>query len=906
LHVRARSNVSFSVRLSLLALVVLVPLAIGADAARLYEQGRAAEKAGRFDKAYVLYSEAAALDPNNTNYWLRSQAVRSRAALQAKPLPPPGSHVLDVDQDQVDGATAGDVAETRKAKPPTELKADPALHDFDLQGDARSLFEKVARAYGLDCVFDGDYQAGRPFPFRIQGVDYRVALHALEAATGSFIVPITDKLFLVAKDTPQKRTDVEPYVSVAIDLPQVTTPQEVTEISRAVQQALAMDRVALDSSRNAVILRGPISKIIPAQALFEQLMHHRPQVSVELEFLEVDHQDMLTYGLALPTSFTLQNFNSVQGVATTLANLAHGGIGGMAFGLAIGDAELLAQMSDTVAHSIFKTQILALDGQPASLHAGDKYPVLTTGYFGSSSNTPTSVGTTGTSGTGTTGSTTSNPVTFGSVSNPSAVVTADFNSDGIPDLASSAAGSNQVAVMLGKGDGTFQDAVTYATGTNPSFIATADINGDGFLDLVTTDAGSNSLSILLGNGDGTFQTATHVTVGSSPAALVIADFNGDDKLDIAVANSGSNNISILLGNGDGTFQAPLTVAAGTSPRALLARDLNGDGVIDLAVANYTSNDLWIFLGNGDATFRQAAIYATGNGPRAVVSEVTSSTGLNDLIVANSASNTVSVFLNKGAGQYAEGVQFATGSGPVSMATGDFNSDGLQDLAVANNANGTLSLLLGEGNGTFQTAISFTVGTGPSFVLSGDFNRDSLQDLVVANSTSSNFSILLGSGTGTFHDSGGSYYTSTGGLSYTPPPAFTFQDLGISVKVTPRVHGMEGILLDLDAQVQLLTGQGLDGVPVISQRKLVSQIELKSGQWAIIGGLLTTSEARSIAGIAGMSRLPGIGPLMRQNTRNRDTDQLLVLIKANLVSIPPDQFATQTIAIGTETRPRDPI
>ena len=382
---------------------------------------------------------------------------------------------------------------------------------------------------------------------------------------------------------------------------------------------MALDRVALDTSRGKIILRGPISKIIPAQALFEDLIHHHAEVSVELEFLEVSRHDMLTYGLSLPASFVLQNFNTAAGLATQLSSLAHGGFGGMAFGLTIGSAELLAQMSESIGRSLYKAQILSLDGQPATLHAGDRYPVLTTGYFGQTSNTATGFQSSnnGTSSTGTTTSP-SSPVTFGSASNPSALVTGDFNRDGIPDLAAAAAGSNQIAIMLGNGDGTFQTAVTYAAGTNPSAIATADLNQDGFLDLVTADAGSNTVSILLGNGDGTFQTSTQVPVGSTPAALAIGDFNGDGKRDIAVANSGSNNIFVLPGRGDGTFEAPLTVAAGSSPRSLVTRDLNGDGVLDLAVANFSSNDLWILLGNGDGTFTKSATYATGSSPRAVI------------------------------------------------------------------------------------------------------------------------------------------------------------------------------------------------------------------------------------------------------------------------------------------------
>jgi type II secretory pathway component GspD/PulD (secretin) len=117
--------------------------------------------------------------------------------------------------------------------------------------------------------------------------------------------------------------------------------------------------------------------------------------------------------------------------------------------------------------------------------------------------------------------------------------------------------------------------------------------------------------------------------------------------------------------------------------------------------------------------------------------------------------------------------------------------------------------------------------------------------------------------------------------------------------------MEEISLDVDAQIQLLAGQALDGIPVIGYRKLVTHVQLKPGEWAVVGGLLSGAEARALAGIAGLSSLPGIGPLMRQTTKTRDKTEVLVLIKTNLLSVPPNQFVSQPIPIGTETRPRAP-
>src|SRR5439155_17138060 len=128
-----------------------------------------------------------------------------------------------------------------------------------------------------------------------------------------------------------------------------------------------------------------------------------------------------------------------------------------------------------------------------------------------------------------------------------AVVVADFNGDGIPDLAVLA------GVLLGNGDGTFQPLRPFAAGNGPNFLAVGDFNGDGKLDIVTTNFAvvgdprhpqiiENGVRVLLGNGDGTFQTAQAIAIqpsGSRPNFVVVGDFNGDGKLDLAVANAES-------------------------------------------------------------------------------------------------------------------------------------------------------------------------------------------------------------------------------------------------------------------------------------------------------------------------------------------------------------------------------
>jgi hypothetical protein len=170
------------------------------------------------------------------------------------------------------------------------------------------------------------------------------------------------------------------------------------------------------------------------------------------------------------------------------------------------------------------------------------------------------------------------------------VTVGDFNGDGMLDLAVANPGSNNVSVLLGHGDGTFQAARNFAVGTAPVSLAVGDFNGDGLPDLAVANQNSSNVSVLLGMGDGSFQAAVSFAAGRFPSSVAVGDFNGDGVPDLAVANAGSlqvgdGSVSVLLGNGDGTFQVAVNFAAGRDPRSLAVCDFNGDGVLDLAVTN---------------------------------------------------------------------------------------------------------------------------------------------------------------------------------------------------------------------------------------------------------------------------------------------------------------------------------
>jgi len=57
---------------------------------------------------------------------------------------------------------------------------------------------------------------------------------------------------------------------------------------------------------------------------------------------------------------------------------------------------------------------------------------------------------------------------------------------------------------------------------------------------------SNNVSLLLGNGDGSFQLTRHFGVGNYPSSVAVGDFNGDGRPDLAVTNFGPLAVSVLI------------------------------------------------------------------------------------------------------------------------------------------------------------------------------------------------------------------------------------------------------------------------------------------------------------------------------------------------------------------------
>jgi hypothetical protein len=370
---------------------------------------------------------------------------------------------------------------------------------------------------------------------------------------------------------------------------------------------------------------------------------------------------------------------------------------------------------------------------------------------------------------------------------PISIAVTDVNRDGVSDLAIAVFGDRlsgdtywfgNISVLIGNGDGTFQAARIFETGWEPASIVAADFDNDGMVDLATANflANPGSVSILLGNGDGTFHAHQDIVAAavsqSYPMSLAAADLDADGAIDLVVVLSGetvranAEVAAVLRGNGDGTFRQPIDYAndgEGTSPTAIAIADVTGDGVVDLAVGG---TRLSILTGNGDGTFRGIRTFGPGGAVVAVADM--NHDGRVDVVVADDRQavgqemRRVSVLLGNGDGTFQEALtaHVASRQQIVSIAVGDFNGDGVVDVAAASGYQpGSVSILLGNRDGTLQLAQAFAIGNGGSYLAAGDVNNDGAPDLLAASAADNTISVFPGNGDGTFaaaqsFDSGG--------------------------------------------------------------------------------------------------------------------------------------------------------
>ena len=339
---------------------------------------------------------------------------------------------------------------------------------------------------------------------------------------------------------------------------------------------------------------------------------------------------------------------------------------------------------------------------------------------------------------------------------PSAIAANDLNGDGVTDLAIANFGSNDVFVLFGDGKGGFSFNTNGRAAANslPLAIAVADFNADGMPD-VAVACSSGSILEFLGTLPRLSVSPVHLDVNavagarvppaisltlqpvsqagtppqinitSSQPWLTASLYPGTAQLYFNTSNlppgryrgvirfeapgylAASNQVSLHVVAPSGTLSLSTSpLPAGESPRGIATADFNGDGIPDLAILNFGSNDISILLGVGGRQF--------------------------------SAAPTIKV---------------PSQTGPVAIVQADFNGDGKADLAgaFANGGSSSVVILLGDGKGNFKVIGNpSNIGDRLSTLSVGDFNGDGIPDLIATLEGGPKVVLLTGSGGGGFH------------------------------------------------------------------------------------------------------------------------------------------------------------
>jgi len=319
---------------------------------------------------------------------------------------------------------------------------------------------------------------------------------------------------------------------------------------------------------------------------------------------------------------------------------------------------------------------------------------------------------------------------------PRGSATADFNSDGKPDVVT-ILNFTQGNILLakGNGNGTFTAAGEIAGTSGTQGLDAGDVNGDGKADVIA--ATTSSVKIEYGNGAGGFTAGPSYsqTLGGQVEPRLV-DLDADGDLDIAAPTFTA--IQTLINNGSGTFTVgPTTQVPGTGAiSAISPARLNADTKADLFVVDGFTGTAFALRGTGGGNFAvSTGLYMSGLVPEDIAAIDLNGDGYDDLATIGSFSFNLTTALTNGQGAFTNVVGTTTfaGPGPTSLTAADFNGDGKKDLAVSWLLAPTGSVKILAGNGTVSPTLigDYAVGSMPQNPVVADFNADGKPDIVTA-------------------------------------------------------------------------------------------------------------------------------------------------------------------------------
>ena len=304
------------------------------------------------------------------------------------------------------------------------------------------------------------------------------------------------------------------------------------------------------------------------------------------------------------------------------------------------------------------------------------------------------------------------------IQGPSTNEGADFNHDGLIDIAIGSTYADQVNVLFGDATTIFGSQFSYQTGEGVRGLTVADLNGDGWEDIATANRVASTISILMNDGTGVFEPAVNIDTGFlGETAIAATDLNDDGYADLLVAVYTHNRFISLLNDGTGNFTVFATASVGEGPWMIAIGDVNGDGFVDVATANRFTNDISIVLTDGTGDLEFDSNYPVGEFPVAIDLGDIDGDGDLDFISSNVSESNYVLMENDGSGTFVNPRIYPSpaGGGAACATIHDRNNDGAMDISMIDEAEDVILLYnntLNLGNDDLVTDMGLTLYPNP--------------------------------------------------------------------------------------------------------------------------------------------------------------------------------------------------
>jgi type II secretory pathway component HofQ len=305
------------------------------------------------------------------------------------------------------------------AASPVELDPKPVFAAFHFRGDSRTLLPEVARRYGISAIVD-DSTPTRQVRFDLDATDFSTAMQAACAVTKTFWAPLSEHELIVAADNPDNRRAYEHMALRMFYLPGAASVTQLNDLANLLRTIFEVRVITVQPGASTITLRAPQRTLEAVTRFINALDSRTPQVMLEVRVYQVSHSYMRKIGLQVPTQFSLFNIPSAalqlvggQNIQDLINQLiANGGInqanqtqisallaqlqnqqnslfsqplatfgGGLTlFGLSLGTLTANLSLNESDVKSIEHAQLRAGQGNAATLHIGERVPILNASF----------------------------------------------------------------------------------------------------------------------------------------------------------------------------------------------------------------------------------------------------------------------------------------------------------------------------------------------------------------------------------------------------------------------------------------------------------------------------------------------------------------------------------------------